>query len=217
MVSGWTYLLSNGGLRSLVATAAVLGEAQRPRLALIHIHDGRPGSQARLDHVHRQAEHFSVRQVIELSLPRRELAPAGLRQDEAAASLMLRPRVVLTAVAHVMQAGGHRLVWPVQFNGDYATIAAVTEQLVLLRHMIELEPPAEGMTGTMPRPAIETPLLDLTDRQLVELGGQLGVPWHLAWSCRFQGDKPCRVCPGCRRRHSAFHAAGIVDPVEQLV
>ncbi len=60
---------------------------------------------------------------------------------------------------------------------------------------------------------IETPLLELTDQQVVELGGQLDVPWKLAWSCQFHGDKPCRVCDPCRRRQRAFDAAGVIDPV----
>lgn len=213
-------MLSNGGLRSLVATAAVLAESQRPRVAIIHVRDGRPGAEMRREQVHRQAEHFSVRQVIELTLPRHTASAAVPAPDDDAPAPLMRPRIVLAAVAHLMQTHAQRLIWPVQFNGDFATIAAVTEQLVLLRHMIELDPapPVDSAAGQpAARPAIETPFIDLTDRQLIELGGQLQAPWHLAWSCQFPGEKPCRVCPPCRRRHAAFNGAGIVDPIEQLL
>jgi 7-cyano-7-deazaguanine synthase in queuosine biosynthesis len=102
-----------------------------------------------------------------------------------------------------------RVVWPAAYNGVVKAMARGTEQVVLCEHLADLE------GGPMPR--IETPLLELADQQLIELGGQLGVPWDLAWSCLGDGDRMCRVCPACRRRKAAFDAAGVVDAAEKVV
>jgi 7-cyano-7-deazaguanine synthase in queuosine biosynthesis len=60
-------------------------------------------------------------------------------------------------------------------------------------------------------PWVQTPLLEFTDAQVVQLGVQLGVSFKLAWSCTRRSG-PCGGCPGCRRRAAAFDAAGLVDP-----
>jgi len=217
MAAAWTCILTGGGLRSLVAMARELALPQRPRVALIYVHDGRENGTARLEHVRRQADHFSLRQVINLHLPRDARQPEAARSTNEDFSIapMLRPRMVMAALAEAMRMQAERLIWPAQFNADFNVIGSVTEQLVLLRHLADLEAQSPHTSAAL-NPVIETPLLELTDRQLVELGVQLDVPWHLAWSCLLQGDKPCRVCPGCRRRHAAFNAAGVIDPVEQL-
>jgi 7-cyano-7-deazaguanine synthase in queuosine biosynthesis len=62
---------------------------------------------------------------------------------------------------------------------------------------------------------METPLLELTDLQLLELGTHMQVPWNLAWSCDFGGESPCMACAGCWRRHAEFETAGLVDPIEE--
>ena len=91
-----------------------------------------------------------------------------------------------------VELGAARLIWPVQVNGDVEKASQITEQIVLLSHLFELE------HADLPR--IDTPLLELTDQQVIELGGQFDVPWKLAWTCQFPGDKPCRVCDRCQRR-----------------
>ena len=60
-------------------------------------------------------------------------------------------------------------------------------------------------------------LLDLTDRQVMELGMQLDVPWALAWSCDLEGPAPCRVCAGCRRRQEHFAAVRLRDPAAETL
>jgi 7-cyano-7-deazaguanine synthase len=55
------------------------------------------------------------------------------------------------------------------------------------------------------------PILDMTDRQLVELGGQMNVPWAMSWSCLHAGDLPCGGCQACIRRAQGFKEAGIAD------
>ena len=59
---------------------------------------------------------------------------------------------------------------------------------------------------------VEAPFVGLNKAQVVKLGLQLNVPYHLTWSCYEGGDKPCGVCGTCRDREAAFKANGISDP-----
>ncbi|MBQ2114841.1 MAG: 7-cyano-7-deazaguanine synthase QueC [Selenomonadales bacterium] len=60
---------------------------------------------------------------------------------------------------------------------------------------------------------IETPLLNLSKKEIVELGTKLGAPLHVSHSCYRGGEKACGVCDSCQLRLKGFREAGIVDPV----
>lgn len=61
---------------------------------------------------------------------------------------------------------------------------------------------------------IITPLIDLKKTEIIQLGGKLGVPWELTWSCYSGGDIACGLCDSCRLRLAAFSELGLTDPVE---
>ena len=60
---------------------------------------------------------------------------------------------------------------------------------------------------------IETPLLNLSKKEIVELGTKLGAPLHVSHSCYRGGEKACGVCDSCQLRLKGFREAGIIDPV----
>jgi 7-cyano-7-deazaguanine synthase len=60
---------------------------------------------------------------------------------------------------------------------------------------------------------IITPLIDLKKTEIIQLGNQLGVPWHLTWSCYAGNDIACGVCDSCQLRLAAFAELGLKDPV----
>jgi len=110
-----------------------------------------------------------------------------------------------------------RLVYPASFNADVAAIAALTDETLLARQLILASPEAaQTLDPQRTAPWIDTPLAELTDRQIIELGAQLDTPWHLAWDCKVRGAAPCRACAACRRRQKAFVEAGVADPVENM-
>lgn len=45
--------------------------------------------------------------------------------------------------------------------------------------------------------------------QIVKRGADLGVPFHLTWSCYEGGDSPCGKCGTCIDRKKAFSEAGV--------
>lgn len=61
---------------------------------------------------------------------------------------------------------------------------------------------------------IKTPLLNKSKAEIVRLGGQLGVPFELTWSCYLGEEEACGKCDSCLIRIKAFEGAGVVDPLK---
>jgi len=61
---------------------------------------------------------------------------------------------------------------------------------------------------------IHTPLIDLTNADIIRQGHELGVDYSLTVSC-YQADsegRACGVCDSCRIRKQGFRTAGVSDP-----
>jgi len=74
-----------------------------------------------------------------------------------------------------------------------------------------------GVEGTAPI-RIRTPLLDLTKRQIVELGRSLGVDYSMTMSCYDPTDagEACGHCDACTLRLKGFTEAGVSDPAAYI-
>jgi 7-cyano-7-deazaguanine synthase len=72
-----------------------------------------------------------------------------------------------------------------------------------------------AVEGTTPV-RIRAPLIDLTKREIVELGMQLGVDYGMTTSCYDPSPSgvACGRCDACQLRLAAFAAAGVSDPVK---
>jgi 7-cyano-7-deazaguanine synthase len=70
-----------------------------------------------------------------------------------------------------------------------------------------------GVEGTTPI-RINTPLLDLTKRQIVELGRSLGVDHAMTLCCYdpSESGEACGHCDACTLRLKGFAEAGVSDP-----
>jgi 7-cyano-7-deazaguanine synthase len=70
-----------------------------------------------------------------------------------------------------------------------------------------------GVEGTTPM-KIQTPLLHLTKREIVELGLSLGVDYSITLSCYDPGPsgEACGHCDACKLRLKGFAEAGFADP-----
>lgn len=61
---------------------------------------------------------------------------------------------------------------------------------------------------------VETPLQDLSKKDIVQLAVRLGAPLQFTHSCYKGGEKACGVCDSCKLRLKGFAEAGAADPVE---
>jgi queuosine biosynthesis protein QueC len=61
---------------------------------------------------------------------------------------------------------------------------------------------------------IRTPLIDMSKKEIIELGLSLGVDYGMTTSCYDPGDdgKACGHCDACQLRMRGFREAGSVDP-----
>lgn len=60
---------------------------------------------------------------------------------------------------------------------------------------------------------LEAPFVSMNKADVVKIGLQLGVPYHLTWSCYEGGEKPCMKCATCIDRIAAFEKNGVTDPI----
>jgi hypothetical protein len=196
-------ILASGGLRSLVSIGLTLANHDAVRLTLLHVGDGRDNAVMRRQYVTAQADHFAITRVRQVELGHIFGHGYGRGPSGEPVGTLAAPQMLCAALAEARWQQASRLIWPAAYNAETRAIAQASEQLMLTQHLAEAEATAV--------PELEAPLLEMSDQQVIELGGQLGVPWHLAWSCLGQADRPCLSCPACRRRRAAFEAAGIVD------
>jgi 7-cyano-7-deazaguanine synthase in queuosine biosynthesis len=197
-------ILNAGGLRSLVSLAVASADG-RVDPVLLTLHDQRPAAGRRVRLAHEQAKHFHATQPIELPLPLSPRASTPHREvlTPPPPSPLFHPRLLLTALAVARSLEIDRLIWPAQVNHAFEPLARIAEQIELSLQLAA----SEGRA-----PQVQTPLLDLSDTQVIELGNQVQAPWKLAWCCLLEEPVSCGGCRGCRRRADAFAAAGIPDP-----
>jgi len=69
--------------------------------------------------------------------------------------------------------------------------------------------------GTRPETKLEivTPLIQLTKKEIVVRGLELGAPLNLTWSCYQNEEVACGRCDSCLLRLRGFQEAGIADPI----
>jgi 7-cyano-7-deazaguanine synthase len=72
--------------------------------------------------------------------------------------------------------------------------------------------------GTRPetRIRIETPVINMSKREIVETGLELAAPFHLTWSCYKREDIACGECDSCALRLRGFERAGAIDPIKYI-
>lgn len=72
--------------------------------------------------------------------------------------------------------------------------------------------------GTKPETKIKikTPIIDKTKSEIIELGTDINVPFHLTWSCYKSEDLACGECDSCLLRLRGWKLAGKKDPIKYI-
>lgn len=75
---------------------------------------------------------------------------------------------------------------------------------------------AAALQAATGRVTLRAPFLGHTKKEIIRVGQNLGVPFHLTWSCYDDLGKHCGQCGACRGRQAAFREAEVEDPTEYL-
>jgi len=60
--------------------------------------------------------------------------------------------------------------------------------------------------------SLKFPLIGMGKKDIIKLGGSLGVPFQYTWSCYTGFEGPCGECDACVLRDKGFKDAGVEDP-----
>ena len=63
------------------------------------------------------------------------------------------------------------------------------------------------------RKQIETPIINLSKKEIVLKSIKLKAPLNLTWSCYKENEIACGECDSCALRLRGFQQAGIEDPI----
>lgn len=210
-------VLLSAGMDSAVCASVA---SQNYRLAFLHFQYGQKAKDKELECFHKLTEFFKPErtQIVYLSFLK-EFGGSSLVSDEMEIPEKGEPGIPSTYV-------------PFR-NGIFLSIAAAWAEIIRARKIfigvnevdfsgypdcrrefIEVFNQAINK-GTKPDThiEIETPIIGLTKKEIVELGVSLGTPFHLTWSCYRGGAKACGRCESCKLRLKAFKEAGIPDPI----
>jgi len=74
----------------------------------------------------------------------------------------------------------------------------------------------ENITGSLEfstrvHPKVVAPLINLTKKEIIELGLKLNLPFEFIWSCYRNGKTHCGHCESCMRLKRGLESAGLFD------
>ncbi|MCC7390278.1 MAG: hypothetical protein IT431_16100 [Phycisphaerales bacterium] len=126
-------------------------------------------------------------------------APRLCASDLAASPGLVETLALLGALEVARAVGAPRVVWPIQYHTDDQTIAdrlddiaAAADRALLVSRLSLLDFREEIR--------VETPLVDLTDRQVADLVVDLDAPAYLSWWWRRHPDPGAEAQAGAERR-----------------
>ena len=64
---------------------------------------------------------------------------------------------------------------------------------------------------------IETPIINMSKKEITELGVKLKAPLHLTHTCYLGEEEACGRCPSCLLRIKGFKEAGYIDPIKYKI
>jgi 7-cyano-7-deazaguanine synthase in queuosine biosynthesis len=187
-----TLLLDRGDLASLTLLAI---QPEPGRVALWHPRIGEPAQQRRANAVRQHAQLYGIEQV------HVEIAPERAAHNENPAAR--RTITLLQCAVAAAELGFGRVLAPVHVGPDHLAVADALERALGVASLAA----AAGRELL-----VDLPLVDLTDRQLVEIADDCGAPMLACWPCEGDEPEPCGRCAACMRWTSAFHEAGVPWP-----
>ena len=222
MPSDWAVVLASGGMDSAVTMAIA---KEKYRLALLHLNYGQrtmrrelQAFEALAEYNHAQktlivnVEHLSKIGGSSLTDARIPISAADLQSENIPTSYVPFRNANLLAIAtswaEVLSA---RKIFVGAVEADSSGYPDCRREFFdAFENVIA--------TGTKPETdiSIETPLIHLSKHEIIAKGAELGVPFHLTWSCYQREDLACGVCDSCALRLRGFQRVGRSDPIQYV-
>ncbi len=133
--------------------------------------------------------------------------PDGHYEDSAMRSTVVpfRNGIMLSIAVGYAESIGANVVYYAAHAGDHAIYPDCRKEF--LEKINEA-----GQIGTYLGVEIKDPFIEMTKKEIVTLGNELGVPFDLTYSCYKGSRLHCGRCGTCVERKEAFRLAGIHDP-----
>ncbi len=138
--------------------------------------------------------------------------PEGHYEDASMRSTVVpfRNGIMLSIAAGVAESSDASTVLYAAHAGDHAIYPDCRPEF--LKAMSDA-----AKSGTYNGVGIADPFVDLSKKDIVLLGRELGVPFDITYSCYKGGDLHCGKCGTCVERKEAFSAAGLTDPTSYSI
>lgn len=186
--------------------------------------DDRPCFKRRRAVVESQVELCALAGWSDRQLLRAEGLAAAL--PEGAAAGVRATTLLLCACLEARARGLTRIVWPVHLGGigngggdgqdrQLEELAAAADRALLVSQLMVVDSAGSHAPGHSPAllPRIETPYIDFTDAQLMDLALDMDAPLGSCWWCVNDQETPCEQCAQCMRWREALIT---VDPARSL-
>ncbi len=212
--------LVSGGLDSCVSAALACKDFET---AFLHINYGQRTEPRELKAFHSLADFFGVKRRLVASLPHLgSIGGSSLtdREIHIESGSLSTPGVIPSTYVPFRNAQFLSIAvsWAEVLKATSIYIGAVEEDSSGYPDCRKIFYDAFNVViraGTRPETSIEvvTPLIDKKKSEIVKLGSELGLPFHLTWSCYMKEDIACGMCESCLLRLRGFEEAGIKDPI----
>lgn len=118
-----------------------------------------------------------------------------------------RNAIMLNVAVGVAVAEGADRVYTAVHAGDHPVYPDCRPEFI--REMNKL-----ARVATETDVVVEAPFVHISKADIAVIGGMLGVPYGLTWSCYRGGLRHCGQCGTCTERIEAFRVSGVADPTE---
>jgi 7-cyano-7-deazaguanine synthase len=213
-------VLISGGMDSAVALGMTLKEGFES--AGLHLNYGQKTEKREEQAFQQICDFYGVEKRLMVSLPYfRQFGGSSLTDEKIAVSTSgIDPTAIPTSYVPFRNAHGLSIAtsWAEVLDSSRIVIGAVEEDSSGYPDCREVFYKAFEKAiylGTKPKSKIEiwTPVIHFSKAEIVRKGSELGVPFHLTWSCYQNEDAACGVCDSCRLRLKGFAQVRVEDPI----